>query len=107
MACRKAYQNFILKKKLQIATGLETRYNTGYQTDVYNPLIFGFASQQSYKIGNIPQFNYFFNFKVKRFRSSISFDELQQFFVRNNLNYKGYAAQNFIIRFGFHWVFIN
>jgi hypothetical protein len=102
-----SYQNLILKKKLQIATGLETRYNTSYQTDVYNPLIFGFASQQRYKIGNIPQVNYFFNFKVKRFRSSISFDELQQFFVRNNLNYKGYAAQNFIIRFGFHWVFIN
>lgn len=102
-----SYQNFILKKKLQIATGIEARYNTSYFADFYNPYIYGFAAQNARMISNTPQLNYFFNFKVKRYRASISFDELQTFYAKNNINYSGYAAQNFCMRFGFYWVFIN
>lgn len=102
-----SYRNMILKKKLQVATGLDLRYNMSYRADQYNPYIFGFAAPGTQVISNVPQVSYFFNFKVKRFRASVSFDELQQFVARNNINYPGYAAQNFIMRFGFHWVFIN
>lgn len=102
-----SYRNMILKKKLQVATGLDLRYNMSYRADQYNPYLFGFAAPGTQVISNVPQVSYFFNFKVKRFRASVSLDELQQFVARNNINYPGYAAQNFIMRFGFHWVFIN
>jgi hypothetical protein len=102
-----SYENYIFKKKLQVATGIEARYNTGFYTDQYNPYLFGFAAQQNYTILNTPQLSCFFNFKVKRYRATIAFDELQQFYTRNNINFNGYAAQNAMLRFGFHWVFIN
>jgi hypothetical protein len=102
-----SYRNYILKKKLQVATGLEMRYNTSFLVDNYNPYLFNFTSQNTRQIANAPQFNYFFNFKVKRYRATISFDQLQTFWSGNNINYSGYAAQNFCMRFGFHWVFIN
>lgn len=101
------YQNKILKKKLQIATGIEGKYNSGYLADSYNPYLYSFVSQNTRKIYNFLQLSYFFNFKVKRFRASVSFDELQTFFVKNNINYEGYPATNFCMRFGFYWSFIN
>lgn len=104
-----SYQNFIIKKKLQIATGIEMRYNTKFRSYWYAPTQFGFGSNTftSFSIQNSPQLSYFFNFKVKRYRASVSFDELQQLYTSNNINYPYYAAQNFAIRFGFSWVFIN
>ena len=102
-----SYNTFIFKKKLQISTGLEVHWNTRYNADNYSPIYFGFGNQYSRLISNFPQCSYFFNFKVKRYRASIAFNELQQIFTRNNINYSHYAAQNFSMHFGFHWVFIN
>jgi hypothetical protein len=104
---RIAYENYIFKKKLQIATGIDVRYNTPFYIDQYNPIFNAFVPQYGQRFANVPQTSYFFNFKVKRYRASISFDELQQIFTTNNINYPSYPAQNFIMRFGFHWVFIN
>ncbi|MBK6818220.1 MAG: hypothetical protein IPG85_00855 [Bacteroidetes bacterium] len=104
---RLAYQNKIFKRKLSISTGFDMRYNTPYFASDYAPLYFGFVSQYQYKINNIPEFTYFFNFNVKRFRASIAFDQLQQLFTRNNINFPNYAAQNMALRFGLHWIFVN
>jgi len=104
---RLAYENLILKKKLNMSTGFDIRFNSPYYTDQYAPVLYGFVSQYTRKISNFPRCSYFFNFKVKTFRASISFDELQQIFTRNNINTDLYPAQNFMMRFGFHWMFIN
>lgn len=104
---RWAYENIILKKKLIVASGVDFKYNTPFYTDQYAPLMYSFVTQSTRKIENIPQVSYFFNFRVKSFRASISFDELQQLFTRNNINYSMYPAQNFMMHFGFHWTFVN
>ncbi len=104
---RLAYQNRILKRKLLIATGLEMRYHTPYYANDYAPMFFSFVTQYENKISNIPEFSYFFNFKVKRFRASVALDQLQQIFTRNNINFPNYAAQNFALRFALHWSFVN
>ncbi len=102
-----SFRQFILKKKLQVATGLDLRYNTAYRADAYEHVLYGFVSQNARTLSNVPQLGYFFNFKVKRYRASVCFDELQSWFTRNNLNYPLYPAQNMMMRFGFYWVFIN
>lgn len=104
---RLAYNNKIFKRKLLISTGLEMRYNSSYFANDYAPIFFGFVTQYENKINNIPEFTYFFNFNVKRFRASVALDQLQQIFTRNNINYPGYAAQNLALRFGLHWIFVN
>ncbi len=104
---RFAYESLVLKKKLNISTGIDFRYNMPFYTDAYSPLIYGFVTQYDHKIENVPRLGYFFNFKVKTFRASICFDEIQQLFTRNNMNYPLYPGQNFMFRFGFHWMFVN
>ncbi len=104
---RLAYENKIFKRKLLIATGLELRYNTPYYANDYAPLYFGFVTQYQNKVLNIPEYTFFFNFNVKRFRASVALDQLQQIFTRNNINYPNYAAQNLAFRFGLHWIFVN
>ena len=73
----------------------------------YSPLYFSFVTNYTNKVSNYPQAAFFFNFKVKRFRASFAIDELQNFVLKNNMNYNLYPAQNYTFRFGFHWAFIN
>ena len=104
---RIAHERKLIKSKLQTAIGLDIRYNTPYYNDNYSPLYFSFVTNYSTKISNYPQAAFFFNFKVKRFRASFAIDELQNFVLKNNMNYHLYPAQNYTFRFGFHWAFIN
>jgi hypothetical protein len=97
----------LFMKKLQIATGLDIRYFSPFLVDAYSPIVYDFVTQYHRRVSNVPRTSYFFNFKVKTYRASLSFDELQQLFTRNNINYPGYAAQNFMVRFGFHWMMVN
>ncbi|MBK7763879.1 MAG: hypothetical protein IPI46_11030 [Bacteroidetes bacterium] len=101
------YENAIFKTKLRLSTGFDTRYHTAFAIDEYSPLLYGFVSQYTRNIANIPRVSYFFNCKVKSFRGAISFDELQQLLYRNNINYSKYPAQNFMMHFGVYWSFVN
>ena len=104
---RLAYEKRILSNKLDVAAGVECRYNTPYYADQYSPLLYNFVTQYNNKISNVPRTTCFFNFKVKTFRGSLSLDEIQQLFTRNYVPYPMYAAPNFMFRFGFHWMFVN
>ena len=104
---RFAYESLVLKKKLNLSTGIDVRYNMPFYTDAYSPLMYGFVTQYNHLIENVPRVGCFFNFKVKTFRGSLCVDEIQQFFTRNNINYPLYPAQNVMFRFGFHWMFVN
>lgn len=106
--CNRLYLNRkVLKEKLLIVTGVEMRYNSPFKTDQYIPVFQSFAPQYRRTIANIPAFTYFFNFKIKRFRASISIDEIQQLYAVNNLNYNAYPTPNLMFRFKLNWVFIN
>ncbi len=104
---RVAYESKLLKNKLQTAVGFDFRYHSPFFADHYSPLYFSFVTNYTNKISNYPQAAFFFNFKVKRFRASFAIDELQNFVLKNNMNYHLYPAQNYTFRFGFHWAFIN
>ncbi|MEZ5047269.1 MAG: putative porin [Chitinophagaceae bacterium] len=102
-----SYENFILKKKLAIASGLEVKWNSPYWADQYSPIVYGFVPQYENKISNFPQCSAFFNFKVKRFRAFIRADQLQQLFISNAIAFPQYAMPNTGLYFGFQWAFIN
>ncbi len=104
---RLAYNDYIFKKKLEISTGFDVYFNSAYTNDIYQPIFQSFNPQQTVTYQMIPRLNPFFNFRIKRFRASISLDQMQHFFVKNNLNYVNYAAQNQMFRFGLRWIFIN
>jgi hypothetical protein len=104
---RIAYEKPLFGQKLRMTTGVEARYHSAFLTDQYSPLVYGFVTQYNRRIANFPRLSAFFNFRIKTFRASISIDEIQQSFYRNNINYTSYPGQNMMFRFGFHWMFVN
>ena len=117
-----SYENAILKKTLQVAIGLEVRYNTPYKPAGYSFLLNQFFYQNSTSsVSNFPEMAFFVNFKVKnRFRAFIMVDQLQQMIssIDNPIYYVGnppanstitpvYAGQNILMRAGFSWVLVN
>ena len=98
----------ILKNAVAIATGLEVRYHTPYEADGYSPLFNRFFYQSAQTVSNIPQGSAYLNFKVKRLRATLSLDQIQQLIKPENvIQYPGYPAQSFMVRFGFVWTLIN
>jgi hypothetical protein len=104
---RFAYHDYLFKNKLQVSTGFDISYNTPYFNDQFQPVFQSFTPQQAIKKSVIPRLHPFFNFKIKRFRASVSVDQFQHFFIKNNINYLGYPAQGALFRFGLRWIFIN
>jgi len=102
-----AIETAIFKKQLKIASGVEMRYHSAYYANGYSPFFNQFYLQNTYRVSNIPEASVFFNFNIKRFRSYIMFDQVQQLFNSNLVISKGYHAQNAMLRFGFSWVMVN
>ncbi len=92
---------------LRMATGVEVRYHSAYAGAGYSPFFNRFYYQNTYNISNGPEGSVFFNFRIKNFRCYIMGDQVQQLFGDNTMIAPGYAAQNFMIRFGFVWVLVN
>jgi hypothetical protein len=102
-----ALETSLFNKALHITTGIELRYHTSYTPAAYSPFFNRFYYQNSYFVINQPEESIFFNFRVKRFRCYLMLDQVQQLFTRNTIVAPGYAAQNFMFRFGFNWMMIN
>ncbi|MES2478791.1 MAG: putative porin [Bacteroidota bacterium] len=102
-----AVETAIFKKQLKIATGIEIRYHSAYFANGYAPLFNQFYVQNTNQVANAPDGSVFFNFNIKRFRSYIMVDQVQQFFNSNIEISKGYHAQNAMLRFGFSWAMVN
>lgn len=97
----------VFNSALRIATGIEARYHSTYNTPGYSPFFNRFYYQNSYQVTNAPELSAFFNFRIRKFRAYFMADQLQQLFDRNYISAEGYAAQNFMIRFGFIWNLVN
>ncbi|MDI9319980.1 MAG: hypothetical protein QM530_05825 [Phycisphaerales bacterium] len=100
-------ESSVFKHQLKIATGVEVRYHSDYYANGYSALFNQFYYQNSYRVSNTPATSLFFNFKIKRFRSYVMLDQMQQIFGKNQIISQGYAAQNAMLRFGFNWVMVN
>jgi hypothetical protein len=102
-----AYESYLFKNALKVATGAEVRYHSAYNAEGYNPFYNRFYYQSSYTSINKPELAAFFNFKVKRFRAYIMADQVQALFWRNTVIHPNYPSQNVMFRFGFDWIMVN
>ncbi len=102
-----SYERYIFKNALKIATGVEVRYHSAYNSALYSPIFNRFYYQNTFLLSNTPAASVFFNFKVKKFRAYLMLDQVQQFFTTNLITTPGYPAQDAMIRFGFNWVLIK
>lgn len=102
-----SYESTLFTKALHIATGIDLRYHSPYQSPGYAPFYNRFYYQDSYTTDNYPEASVFFNFRVKRFRAYLMLDQLQALWWRNTVIYPGYPSQDMMIRFGFQWVMVN
>lgn len=103
---------FAFEKKLytnlNLITGFELRYNTGYYADDYSPLTGQFIYQQTQKINNpLPDIAAFANFRIKSFSAYVRAENLNTFIANNNYAAPLYPYNNFAFRVGLRWWFIN
>jgi hypothetical protein len=95
-------------KNLNLFTGIELRYNTGYYADDYSPLLGQFIYQQNQKItNNIPDIAAFVNFRIKSFTAYVRGENLNTFIAQNNFAGPLYPMNNFAFRLGLRWWFVN
>jgi len=104
------FSDYYYTRNLFVQTGLTFRYFDSYYAPAYHPVIADFVLQNRQKIGGYPVVDYFFNFKVKRFRFFFKLEHLNALFEYKTPDY--YAAplqpiRDFSIRFGLRWIWFN
>jgi hypothetical protein len=102
-----SFESNMFKSALKASVGIEVRYHTDYASAGYSPFMNRFYYQDTYTLSNMPEGTFFFNFRIKQFRASLSLDQLQQLFGSTLITTRGYAAQDLMLRFGFSWTLIN
>ncbi|WP_436484422.1 putative porin [Chitinophaga sp. ARDCPP14] len=97
-----------LYTNLNLMTGIELRYNTGYYADDYSPLTGQFIYQNATKISNaLPDIAAFANFRIKSFSAYVRAENLNTFLGDNNYAGPLYPYNNFAFRLALRWWFIN
>ncbi len=101
------YEDHWFKKKaLFLQAGITFKYFSGYKADGYDPVLSEFYVQNVEEIGAYPQFDIFFNGKVKQTRIYFKFENIGEAFQQNNeFSAPGYATRDAVLRFGLVWNF--
>lgn len=101
------YEDHWFKKNaLFLQAGITFKYFSGYKADGYDPVLSEFYVQNAEEIGAYPQFDIFFNGKVKQTRIYFKFENIGEAFQQNNeFSAPGYATRDAVLRFGLVWNF--
>ena len=112
------YQDEWFKKALFLQTGVIFKYYSEFDADGYDPVLAEFYVQSPEEIdyfdqeatrqtfGGFPQFDLFFNAKIKQTRIFFKVENFGEAFDQNNeFSAPGYAPRDAVIRFGLVWNF--
>jgi hypothetical protein len=89
-------------------TGIEARYNTEYYADDYSPVPGQFVYQNTQKVRYyLPDLTAFLHFRIKSLSAYIRAENLNTFLKMNNFSAPMYPYNNFGIRVGLRWWFVN
>lgn len=100
-------------RNLNIATGLEGRYNSPYTPDGYSPVTGQFFPQDSIKISNLPDIAAFVHFRIRSFTSFVRLENINTIdfsdftFSKNNMAAPLYPYPGLLFRLGIFWNFVN
>lgn len=105
----------VFYKNLNLSTGLEVKYNTPYKANNYSPLMGQFFPQDTTTINNLPEVDFFFNFRIKTFTGIIKVENLNTAtissggfgFTNNNFAAPNYPTPGFLFKLGVVWNFVN
>ncbi|WP_164714161.1 putative porin [Chitinophaga rhizosphaerae] len=96
-----------LFKNLNLYTGLEGKYNTPYYADDYSPMLSQFVYQDVLQINNKPEVAAFVHFRIKSLSAYVRGENLNSLVWDNNFVSPLYPSNNFGIRVGLRWWFVN
>lgn len=96
-----------LFKNLNLYTGLEGRYNTPYYADDYSPVIGQFVYQDRQQFSNKPEVAAFAHFRIKSFTAYVRAENLNSFVWDYNFYAPLYPSNDFALRVGLRWWFVN
>lgn len=112
------YQDEWFKKALFLQTGVTFKYYSNYEADAYDPVIGEFYTQSPQEIayfdqegteqefGGFPQFDVFFNAKIRQTRIFFTVENFGEAFNQNNeFSAPGYPPRDAVLRFGLVWNF--
>ncbi len=100
------YHDHWFKKALYMQAGVTLKYFTSYTADGYDPVLSEFYTQNTEEIGGFPQFDIFFNAKVRQTRIYFKFENIGEAFRQNQeFSAPGYATRDAVLRFGLVWNF--
>ena len=104
------FSDYYYTRNLFVQTGFTFKYFDAYYAPAYHPVMADFVLQNRQKIGAYPVVDYFFNFKVKRFRFFFKLEHLNALLEYQTPTY--YAApfqptRDFSVRFGLRWIWFN
>ncbi|MDH7448448.1 putative porin [Aquimarina sp. 2201CG14-23] len=121
------YEDHWFKKALFLQTGVTFKYYSQYAADGYDPILSEFYVQndveeaffnnegalgteiiegREQKFGGFPQFDIFFNAKIRQTRIYFKVENFGEAFQQNNeFSAPGYAPRDAVIRFGLVWNF--
>ncbi len=104
------YKNRFFKNHLQIQTGVTFKYFSSFYSFGYHPVLGDYFLQREKKIGDFSLIDFFFNFKVKRFRFYFKAEHLNALWEKTSPHYYAapeYPIRDFNLRFGINWIFFN
>lgn len=96
-----------LFKNLNLYTGLEGKYNTPYYADDYSPMIGQFFYQNAEQISNKPDVAAFVHFRIKSLSAYVRGENLNSLVWDNNFVAPLYPTNDFGLRVGLRWWFVN
>ncbi|MBQ4822921.1 putative porin [Aquimarina sp. MMG016] len=110
------YEDRWFKKALFLQTGVTFKYYSEYDADGYDPVLAEFYVQSDEEIaffeannhtfGGFPQFDIFFNAKIRQTRIYFKVENFGEAFSQNKeFSAPGYAPRDAVIRFGLVWNF--
>ncbi len=96
-----------LFKNLNLYTGLEGKYNTPYYADDYSPVLGQWVYQNFQQINNKPDIAAFVHFRIKSLSAFVRGENLNTFLWENNFHAPFYPSNDFALRVGIRWWFVN
>ena len=101
-------------KNLNLSTGFDVKYNTPYHANNYSPVMGKFFPQDTVLINNLPQVNFFFNFRIKSFTAFVALENLNTVDLENGFGFTNnryaaplYPTPGLLLRFALQWRFVN
>lgn len=103
------FSDYFYKKALYVQAGVTLNYFTSYYANAYNSILSEFFVQNSKKIGDFSNLDFFINGRIRQTRIFVKAEHFNSAFASKNKFYAApdYPYRDFIVRFGLVWNFFQ